>query len=365
MGKVKYTTARINDLLDKVANRLSGSGTDDIDSLISGLKEQLADKADSETTTTAIEQLYDYVNEETEACASFAEAALSKSEANATEIRAIGTDIAAVRQDLGDKADSFYNSADIERKTVNTETPQGIRPIVGLHLTAEARHRLFCDLFNAAANPFGSGDPIGYARITDGAFDGELNGLPLTYEEAVLIYNVTNGAPAVGQCAGTAIRTNLWTVHPTYGSGASIDLLPPGIFANCYKAEVLRIHKGSDNIAWAGDWRNMFTGCSSLREIIGIIGDYAAHGSISPFTRCAKLEKLKIHRLNGNIVLADSPLIDLESLTYIVTYRGAGTNPITITVHPDVYAKLTDTDNTEWTALVGIAAEKNITFLSA
>ena len=34
----------------------------------------------------------------------------------------------------------------------------------------------------------------------------------------------------------------------------------------------------------------------------------------------------------------------------------------TITVHPDVYAKLTDETNTEWHALLALAAEKNITF---
>ena len=35
---------------------------------------------------------------------------------------------------------------------------------------------------------------------------------------------------------------------------------------------------------------------------------------------------------------------------------------ITITVHPDVYAKLTDESNADWHALMASAAAKNITF---
>ena len=484
MGKVKYTTARINELLDKVANRLSGSDTDDIDALISGIRDELADKADSESTTEAISGITrsigaangiaplggdsrvpaGYVDlkavniQEFSGFVEDAEITLGSAmgtpaivfnRATSTfvaEVRSSGggliggtptyhqnwqgredtdagtprentvyidvttdipyrwngevlvpiamplgeeegtafpgekgaqlkTDLDDIALEVGNKEPLLANSEDIEHAQIKVNTPQGIKTVLGLSLTDSAKQRLFCDLFNAAADPFGSRGPIGYARITDGAFDCELNGLPLTYEEAVLIYNVTNGAPAVGQCAGTAIRTNLWTVRPTYGSGASIDLLPPGIFVNCGEAEVLRIHKGSDNIAWAGDWRNMFTGCGSLREIIGIIGDYAAHGSISPFQRCAKLEKVKIHRLNGDIVLADSPLIDLESFTYIVTNRGAGTNTITITVHPDVYAKLTahlrpeeegyEDRDTDWDDLLDLAATHKITFASA
>ena len=38
------------------------------------------------------------------------------------------------------------------------------------------------------------------------------------------------------------------------------------------------------------------------------------------------------------------------------------TSPVTITVHADVYAKLTDESNTDWHALMTSAAAKNITF---
>ena len=42
--------------------------------------------------------------------------------------------------------------------------------------------------------------------------------------------------------------------------------------------------------------------------------------------------------------------------------HASNTSPITITVHADVYAKLTDESNTDWHALMASAAAKNITF---
>lgn len=41
-----------------------------------------------------------------------------------------------------------------------------------------------------------------------------------------------------------------------------------------------------------------------------------------------------------------------------------GDRAITVTVHPEVYAKLTDEANAEWHALVAQAAARNITFLT-
>ena len=61
---------------------------------------------------------------------------------------------------------------------------------------------------------------------------------------------------------------------------------------------------------------------------------------------------------------ADSPLIDLASLQYLVT-NAANTAAVTVTVHPATYAKLTDTANTAWYAVNTAAAAKNISFATA
>ena len=235
--------------------------------------------------------------------------------------------------------------------------------------------QVFIDLWDEACKSINF-VTIGRYNEATGYF--ELNGLKnITYEQALRIYNVSCSSVASNQCNNTDIRTNLLTSDIAGGSGAALDVMPACVFRNCYLIEIARISRKPDATAWGADWRGMFTGCSSLREIIGIIGDYQGHGTVSPFYRCAKLEKVKIHRLGGDIDFSDSPLIDLESFTYTVNNRATDNRTITITVHPNVYAKLTgDTTNAavsalsaeelaEWSALPALAAEKNITFVSA
>lgn len=218
-----------------------------------------------------------------------------------------------------------------------------------------AKMRLFCDLFSAAAGPFG------YARITDGEFDCELNELRLTYEEAILVYNITNGAFATGNCRGTAIKTNLWNTGNTYGSGALNDTLPPGIFTGCYNLEIAKINR-DEGITWSNDWFNLFSGCTRLRKVLGTLGDMSTRQNANCFQNCVNLEEIRIHRLNVSFNISTCPKINCESVRYWVKNRHPSNNAITITVHPDVYAKLTDESNTEWHQVLVDAAEKNIVF---
>lgn len=60
---------------------------------------------------------------------------------------------------------------------------------------------------------------------------------------------------------------------------------------------------------------------------------------------------------------ASSPLLSRESLEYLVE-NAANTAPIAITVHPDVYAKLTDESNAEWYAVNEVAIARDIQFVT-
>ena len=74
-----------------------------------------------------------------------------------------------------------------------------------------------------------------------------------------------------------------------------------------------------------------------------------------------------------NLNIGKTPKFSLESLSYMIT-KATNTKDITITVHADVYAKLTgDTTNAaaaalsteesaQWQQLVAAAAAKNIIF---
>lgn len=79
------------------------------------------------------------------------------------------------------------------------------------------------------------------------------------------------------------------------------------------------------------------------------------------FESCAALETVYLRELKVPISFQDSPLISLASLQYLVT-TAANTSAITVTVHPTTYAKLTDTSNTQWHAVLTSAAAKNISF---
>lgn len=112
----------------------------------------------------------------------------------------------------------------------------------------------------------------------------------------------------------------------------------------------------------------MFANCYNLKRITGnIYLDYSPNVT-NMFLSCNLLESVRILRLKTDISFSDSPLLSYESVKYLID-NAANTDPITVTVHGDVYAKLSGTaseygDHTqeEWTALMTAATEKQISF---
>lgn len=260
---------------------------------------------------------------------------------------------------------AIKESDDIHTTIANTGTAG---QSVQLNLTEAARKSLFCDLFNAAAGK------AGYAKFTNGVWDCKLNGLTLSYDEAVLIYNVTNGSPATEGFCNASIRTNLWNDRLGYSNGPADDKCPVMLFNRCSNIEVIRFN------AWVSDPRLMFGHCDKLTKVIGVIGDggWPKTPMTELFPHSPLITSFKLDRLQNDVTFANNPLIDLDSFTYMVEHRTTfNTNTYTITVHADVYAKLTgDTTNeaaaaltadelSQWQALLTKAAGKNIAFASA
>ena len=110
----------------------------------------------------------------------------------------------------------------------------------------------------------------------------------------------------------------------------------------------------------------------NLTSIINYDAKYLIQASHQSF-RAPKLVTLDISNLKISLDLSKCPLINLASWQGLVS-RAANTDAITVTVHADVYAKLTgDTTNAaaaalsadelaQWQALVATAAAKQITF---
>ena len=120
---------------------------------------------------------------------------------------------------------------------------------------------------------------------------------------------------------------------------------------------------------------SLFYNCRALRFVAGDPLDFSqinSHGS-NVFGICEKLEEVWIQGLKASISFYASPLLKRECLEYLVK-NALNDTTITVTVHPDVFAKLTgDTTNAavsalteeerkEWTDLLQLALDKNITF---
>lgn len=229
------------------------------------------------------------------------------------------------------------------------------------NISDSTRKSLFCDLFNAAAGT------AGYAKFTNGVWDCKLNGLTLSYDEAVMILSIYHtGGDHTEDLVHHRVRTNLplysnWTINLTRFAQNNTSM------------EVANV----DCVINGGSLMYAFYGCKNLREIRGPIRHLVSKIDESAFLGCNKLESLDLRKLKSNLLLSNSPLFKLDSLDSIVTNAANDNTAITIKVHADVYAKLTgDTTNeaaaaltadelSQWQALLTKAAGKNIAFASA
>lgn len=119
---------------------------------------------------------------------------------------------------------------------------------------------------------------------------------------------------------------------------------------------------------WSSDIGSMFNGCKKLKDITGRLWVSKAINTTGAFNYCVALENVSVCGVNNDISFKDSPKLSYESVKCLVD-NAANTDPITVTVHGEVYAKLSGTaseygDHTqeEWTALMTAAAEKQISF---
>ena len=87
----------------------------------------------------------------------------------------------------------------------------------------------------------------------------------------------------------------------------------------------------------------MFRFCSNLHTIKGLTmaQNIQENGASGAFAGCVKLRNVELSKAKVNISFSDSPLLSLDSIQYLVA-NAANTTPITVTLHPDAYARLTD-----------------------
>lgn len=223
---------------------------------------------------------------------------------------------------------------------------------------------LFIDLWNRALmyNVDGSlmREPYGKYNSETGFF--ELNGLTdITYEEALQIY-----LASIPNYKGTndlqyvyAGQRGVRTVFPivNLSSGYAVGINMEKCFFDCASLEVISgkghyINHSNEHLCFSRTI-SMFYLCNNLRAINTPVW-FTQQPHESTFSYCSKLEKLVIsyNSLNGLILnLRYCPKWSYDSIRLSIK-DWYSNRTCTITVHPDVYAKLTgDTTNEAAAAL--------------
>lgn len=215
--------------------------------------------------------------------------------------------------------------------------------------------RLFIDQWNTAWGSYGKYDP---ANAPDPQHPFMGNDIWMTYEEAIgmmSFYRKLYNPPYVACFACYPYRTVVPIVCNSINSMSYM-------FQDASEPEVLHMEGVNtrrlvrpNNISW------MFDGCKALRRIDAIFDIAQVTNANFAFRGCTALEDIRIEGMKVSLSFAQSPLLSLASLQYLVA-NAANTKAITITVHADVYAKLTDESNTEWYQVLTDAQAKNINF---
>lgn len=167
---------------------------------------------------------------------------------------------------------------------------------------------------------------------TSGYF--ELNGLTditAKHMRTILAAGARQSSTLPWAYVSSTIRTHL----PRVGIGQAANAV--STFRSCSFLETVEM----PNMILQGD---VFFNCNQLRSVNwkGIPIYNLNNTANANFQGCSKLVELRgCFRSNFDFNIADSPLLSLASIQYMVDYA-YNTAPITVTVHPTVYGKLTD-----------------------
>lgn len=198
-----------------------------------------------------------------------------------------------------------------------------------------------------------------YNRDT-GFFEG--NGkLDITTEQAIRILEIGYIRLAVGGCL--YIKPSLPTILPVTGD-TSLNLNGT---MSCVSIDTIRIidyyvannNENPDTHLMRVPNSRGFASPSSIREIKGILNmqyDTAQAHFYQGLGGGSILETLWLYHIIKDVDLSRFPAFRLECISYMIEHA-ANTTPITITLHPDAYARVTDD-------IIAAATAKQITIAS-
>ena len=200
----------------------------------------------------------------------------------------------AALADIGSRLDDLSDTISSKQDALETSPDLTLTDGHILSLTDLAKAHLFCDLFNQAAGEHG------HAEVVDGVFSCMLNGLELTYGEAVEIYMA--GGPDSIACAGKYAMTHIRTHLPPRLYSGNNYTAAPKINGNFmfYRMDDLEVA----NLSGLGveSVYCMFQYCPKLREIIGVFSMLDTRGERSNmFYNCPELVEFRVMQMNKDI----------------------------------------------------------------
>lgn len=241
----------------------------------------------------------------------------------------------------------------------------------GLYLTDSAKRAVFNDLFNLAAGSDGGYKP---SEAPDPSKPYLLNTLWLSYEEAVKIYAI-NGADAGRFQPNISRRYSHYSGAPLVNSVRTLFKVCGhsqyyGMFFGDVELEVVNVNI-SGNMSW------VFRGNPKLKTVLGTVEISGVNSGDILIWDCALLEDVNLKGLRYNIRMRGCPKLSLATMQYLVNNASTAITaekPVVVTVHADVFAKLTgdttneaaaaltDDEKTAWAAVLTAATSKYISF---
>lgn len=222
-----------------------------------------------------------------------------------------------------------------------------------------AKVKLFDDIWKA------NGGTVNHANS---AKPYRLNGLDLTYDEAVEVYRFN---PQYMQEPMSALQNKQMHAVTNIAPSAMTKVAALNNFTVSTKTKVLSVNSTipNDLRGWLGN------SGTNVERILGNINlaNFNRQGDLL-LAGCVNLHTVEIKGIKVNLSIEKCGKLSYASMKYLVDNAANGSAAITVTVHADVYAKLTaDTSNaaaaaltsdelTNWQAIATSAAAKNISF---